>query len=55
MKQQILWVVEVRDNKAHEWVPAYMRMDRLGARMTQFYNARPRWKFTRIVKYIREA
>lgn len=52
----VLWVVEVRDSRLGVWeVLDYMAsVGRSAARDNQKM-ARKHWRFTRIVKYVREA
>lgn len=53
MKKAILWVVEVRDVNWGEWWRSDICDTRAGARQSQI-GAREHWRFTRIVKYVRE-
>jgi hypothetical protein len=50
-----IWIVEVRDRADEPWLPSvYAGLSRAWARQEQ-RDARIQFKFTRIVKYIREA
>ncbi|MDR6768634.1 hypothetical protein J2W88_003938 [Acidovorax delafieldii] len=56
MKNGILWLVEVRDSRDEAWEPLdyTASISRADARQHQ-WRTRSVWKFTRIVKYVREA
>jgi hypothetical protein len=51
----VLWVVEVRDHAGHEWRPSSgsSAKTRVQARARQD-DLRRMWRFTRIVRYVRE-
>lgn len=50
----VLWVVEVRDSRDESWQLRDFARSRAEARVYRA-DARSWWRFTRIVKYVREA
>lgn len=56
MNKGILWLVEVRDSRMGAWemLDYTASLSRADARESQ-WRVRSVWRFTRVVKYVREA